>query len=449
MRVEALVETMDPSHRESIGERLRRLRAERGFSQRELSSPGVSYAYISRIEAGTRQPSVKALRKLARKLGVSPDYLETGAEVGDAERREIVLADAEIELRLAGAGGDAERRLGELLADAVEAGDRPAATRARIALGTAAASEGRIDEAAELLEDATADDGVTPVGRPDVFAQLGELYLARGETRRAADLFERCLADVTAEAPEHTTARVRFATGLSHALSEAGDLERAQEFLDEVLGAREETTDPYRRVELYWSLARHSGADGRQAAALEHARRATALLDALDDTAQLGRAHLLCGSILLRRGDADAAQAQLQRAERIFETQPGFPDLALLRVEQARRAVFLGDGDEAVERSREALRLLGETGHADRGAASVALAEGLALRGDTDAAAEAFRDAVDSFEQAGLVHDAAQAYRSWGRILREAGREQEALDALDRAAELAVQGGRPDDFGRR
>jgi transcriptional regulator with XRE-family HTH domain len=40
--------------RESIGERLHRLRTERGLSQRELSSPGVSYAYIGRLEADER-----------------------------------------------------------------------------------------------------------------------------------------------------------------------------------------------------------------------------------------------------------------------------------------------------------------------------------------------------------------------------------------------------------
>ena len=34
---------------EPIGVRLKRLRLERGLSQRELSGPGVSYAYISRI----------------------------------------------------------------------------------------------------------------------------------------------------------------------------------------------------------------------------------------------------------------------------------------------------------------------------------------------------------------------------------------------------------------
>ena len=67
---------------ESIGVRLRRLRVERGFSQRELSSPGVSYAYISRIEAGARCPSVKALRQLARKLelavGPAPNFAVLG-----------------------------------------------------------------------------------------------------------------------------------------------------------------------------------------------------------------------------------------------------------------------------------------------------------------------------------------------------------------------------------
>ncbi len=66
------------ARRESVGARLKRIRLERGLSQRELSSPGVSYAYISRIEAGARVPSVKALRRLAGKLGVTVEHLETG-----------------------------------------------------------------------------------------------------------------------------------------------------------------------------------------------------------------------------------------------------------------------------------------------------------------------------------------------------------------------------------
>jgi transcriptional regulator with XRE-family HTH domain len=63
---------------QAVGRRIKLLREERGLSQRDLSEPGVSYAYISRIEAGMRRPSEKALRMLAPKLGVTPLELETG-----------------------------------------------------------------------------------------------------------------------------------------------------------------------------------------------------------------------------------------------------------------------------------------------------------------------------------------------------------------------------------
>jgi transcriptional regulator with XRE-family HTH domain len=65
------------ARRESVGVRLKRLRLERGQSQSDLSSPGVSHGYISRIEAGARAPSVKAMRRMASKLGIAVEHLET------------------------------------------------------------------------------------------------------------------------------------------------------------------------------------------------------------------------------------------------------------------------------------------------------------------------------------------------------------------------------------
>src|SRR2546428_10824626 len=115
---------------ESVGARLKRLRLQRGYSQRDLSSPGVSYAYISRIEAGARTPSVKALRKLSQKLGVSVEYLETGRDIREIDDRELRLSDAELELRLAGDTREAEQQLEKLLDESRAAGDRAAATRA-------------------------------------------------------------------------------------------------------------------------------------------------------------------------------------------------------------------------------------------------------------------------------------------------------------------------------
>jgi transcriptional regulator with XRE-family HTH domain len=79
--------------KETIGQRLKRLRLERGMSQRDLSSPGLSYAYISRLESDARVPSVKALRKMANKLGVTVEHLETG----EPTPTELGVADAAVD----------------------------------------------------------------------------------------------------------------------------------------------------------------------------------------------------------------------------------------------------------------------------------------------------------------------------------------------------------------
>src|SRR3954467_4546240 len=85
---------------ETLGTRVRRLRLEQALHQRDLAGPGVSAAYVSRIEADERRPSVRALRGVAGKLGVSAQYLETGSEVDLRDERELRLAEAELELRL-------------------------------------------------------------------------------------------------------------------------------------------------------------------------------------------------------------------------------------------------------------------------------------------------------------------------------------------------------------
>ena len=75
----------------TVGERIRQRRLELGLSQRELSSEGVTYAYVSRLEANTRTPSIKALRKLATKLDVSVHWLETGERDPAEQLAQLVL----------------------------------------------------------------------------------------------------------------------------------------------------------------------------------------------------------------------------------------------------------------------------------------------------------------------------------------------------------------------
>ena len=80
---------------------MRRLRLERGLSQRQLASRGVTYAYISRIESGQRIPSVRAIRLLARRLGVTPEYLadRAGEIAKDVDLEEKILDPAGLKAR--------------------------------------------------------------------------------------------------------------------------------------------------------------------------------------------------------------------------------------------------------------------------------------------------------------------------------------------------------------
>jgi transcriptional regulator with XRE-family HTH domain len=434
---------------ENVGQRLRRLRHKRGLSQRELASPGVSYAYISRIEAGARRPSVKALRMLARKLGVSADYLETGSEIREVDQRELRIADAELELRLAEDTREAEGALHQLFDEAVAAGDSVAASRAGIALGLAAATAARNAEAIERLEAGLALSAVSPSARPDVFATLGRAYSATGRPEQAVAVFERCLDRIAKDAPGDLASRVRFTTYLSYALTDLDDLARAQSVLDAVLHEAEGTTDAYSRVRLYWSLARLNEVQGRPAVALDYVRRAIALLAVTDDTLHLARAHLLCGGILMTQDRTDEAGRQFDLAEHLLGPNPEPLDVANLCTDQARRAVALGDGEEAVRRARAALDAVGADFPPERGNALWVLAEGLALTGDADGADGAFREATALLEKQGHRRDYVESYRAWGKFLRRAGREDEALEVLEKAADLAAAPAGSDTRGAR
>jgi tetratricopeptide (TPR) repeat protein len=424
---------------ETIGQRLRRLRLERGLPQRELAAPGVSYAYISRIEAGQRQPSVKAIRTLARKLGISAQYLETGSATTSEEDRELRLADAELRLRLGENLADAEDALRLVLEEAGEAGDTEMAARAEIALGLAAAQAGRHNEAVDHLERATAMPPTTPATQPDVYITLGNAYLQLDRPEQAAELYERCL-DELADDPEDSSARIRFVTHLSYALSNMGRFAEAKEILSDLTASAGPILDPYGRIRVYWSLARLASMEGHPRSALRHLRRAIALLESTEDTLHLARAHLLCSEILILDGEVELTEFHLDQAERLFELGGDAADLASVRAQQAKRAALLGDTDEAVEFAESSLALSGEN---PLGSALFALGLGHAAKGNLDEATAALDRAVALLSQRGEWREAVQAARAWAEALRKAGRFSEAFEVLDQAADLAERASTP------
>ena len=422
---------------ESLGERLRRLRQERGLSQRDIASPGVSYAYVSRIEAGARQPSVKALRKLARKLGVSAEYLETGRDVHPGEERELRLSQAALRLRLEEDLAEPEKDFRAVLDEAALDGDADAVLRARLGLGEVAFRRGDYREAVRQLEEPLAEGEVSPLSHGDVYATLARAYSGLGRPERAVELLESCLAEVRERAPDDVAADVRFATYLSYALADRRDLPGARAVVKEALARAESGADAYSRVRLYWSLARLALMENKPRTALRQIHRAIGLLEATEDSRQLARAHLFCGETLIDDGDAAAAASHLERAERLLGDTADAADLGWLWSEQARERTASGDHKQAAALAKKALEILKGSDPLKLARAHAALAGAYTAAGDVDKAHAEFERAVELLAGETRWQEPAGTSRDWAHALRAAGRDQDALDVLDRAAEYA------------
>ena len=272
---------------ETIGRRLRRLRKERGLAQRELIGPGVSHAYVSRIEADLRTPSVKAIRKLAAKLGVSPDYLERGLDVDVADERELRVLNSELALRFGGDAAEAERTLSEAAEEASKDGDTPGLTRAMIGLGNLALARGDHEQALRCFEPALVADEVSPASHLLLYTDTAACYSELGLSDRAESFLRKAIVRLEKEAPGSALARARLELSLGLALI---DLERGAEAESLLAGAAEglrAEVDPEQAIRSLWEQARSDSETGRHRAALNKMRKATALREAMDERKML------------------------------------------------------------------------------------------------------------------------------------------------------------------
>ena len=197
----------------AVGRRLKEARLAASLSQRQLSFPGCSAAYISRLEAGDRVPSLQLLRKLALKLNADEEYLATG--VARVEQAPPELVEAEVAHRL----GDhefAKQRYEQVLE----------ATSAPGARAQAAQALGRLrgETLAEAPAEARPSGGLQdPTERARILWEHSRALAARGEREPAARYARDALAlleyadDRTRALPEVGAERSAGAAGSSAA----------------------------------------------------------------------------------------------------------------------------------------------------------------------------------------------------------------------------------------
>jgi tetratricopeptide (TPR) repeat protein len=408
----------------AVGRRLRQTRVEAGLSQRALAFPGCTPAYISRIEAGQRIPSLQLLRELANRIGVDVEYLARG----DAANAAVTdpLAEAELELRLGDV--DAAEQHFSMVASSPDATDRQRG-RSLAGLGQIAFGKGdcagaikAFEQALDLWPRLESDD-------PAVADSLGRAYAMTSQYDRAITLFERRHQE--AEQRRDLIQTVRFAVLLANTLVDSGSFDRAEQLLGHALAQNADDADPLTNARLWWTQSRLHTLQQEPALAEKYARLALDTLLLTEHTRYVALARQVLAHIYLDEGRAGEAIEVLEPARAILEASENAYDRGLIRVEVARALVELGRTDEALPLAETAAAELHDVSPIDAGRAHDVLANALRRRGDLDGA-------IAAAERALTLLPVDDRYRlavssNLAEMLREQGRSDEALDVLAEA----------------
>ncbi len=130
--------------RETLGQRIRRIRTQQGLSLAKVVGTDVSRAFLNQVEMGKARPSIRVLRILAERLGTEVEYLLEGRQAGI--ERELALEKGRVLLLR----GEPKRAL-LALKPAIASYDWPLGTDARLAQAEALMALGRKDEAVAVL----------------------------------------------------------------------------------------------------------------------------------------------------------------------------------------------------------------------------------------------------------------------------------------------------------
>ncbi|SRR6266545_1307621 len=413
------------SRQETLGQRLRDLRVRCGISQAQLAFPELSDSYVSLIESDKRVPAPAVIQLLARKLGCSPSYLESGVTDEVADGLRMTLQYAELSLQN---GEAAEAR--DSFAKVIDHPDlialRGLMYEARWGFARALEACGELEQAVAELENLA--ELVSPEGNSDDWAWLHlalcRCHRERGDFAAAIEVGERGLEMLAKAQDRWLESGVMLGATLLSVFCEQGDLVHARHFADRLVRYAEEVGSVRARAAAYWEAGIAADFRGDLEAALRLAERAVALLGESDDARNIARLREECGRLLLRvRPDqADRARDLLVAAQQdLAASSAGSIDDARCLTTMAKAEIALGRYTEAIKLAQEALGIAGAGPRLVGAEALIVLGQSYVRLGRNEEAVPTLEEAAKQLEDMRATRHAAQAWFEVAELLGEVG----------------------------
>ncbi|GGP78630.1 helix-turn-helix domain-containing protein [Streptosporangium pseudovulgare] len=420
---------------DSVGQRIKAVRRQRGFSQAQLAHPELSDSYVSLIESGKRTPTPAVLELLAEKLGCSLTYLVNGVTAEQMEEIELGLSYAKLALDN-GEVAEAHTRYSELLNGGGLASLPHQRQNAEYGLALATEACGDLERAIDLLNGLrrNASAEMTPERHIEVAIALTRCYREHGDLTQAVQTAEDILGG--AVRPIWTEGLIELGTALLAAYAERGDLLRAHQFGAELLAAAELVDTPRALVLALWAEAIIAVETGRFSEAITLADRALAIYS--ENGTPYGVAKLRYDyahiRLIAQPSDAATCRDMLTRVEvALQESSANATDKMMCAQHLARAELMLGNIEQADRHIRSVLNMSDDMPKDLRAEAHLLAGEVMAELGRHEEAVRELSAVSRLLEDAPPTRQTAHLWLTAAQVLERIDEPKRGADAYRRA----------------
>jgi len=416
-----------------VGERIRRLRLERGLSQSELAAGRLSKGFISQIESGRSRPSPESLRFIAQRLGVPMVALLPGLELAQQQAFLLRAAEAAVKAR---EQSEAESLLDEARPLLSTAAELSWFHRLRGELFILRAElDVALDEALTAFENVSGMDASDEAVR--ACNLVGRIHHLAGRQPAALLYFDRAAALAThSSVSPAVRALVHSNRGNTH--MRLGDPDHAITAYETARAAAEDAEDLWMLALAEMGLGEAARQRSDLPAAIGHAERAITLFERIEMRQlqalilhNLGHVHFDQGDLPASRRLQEQALSAGRAMNDPYVIGYAMERLAALEVAEGHAEGALAVAQDAVE----AARVLGED--ALLAIAHAVLGEALELNADRAGADAAFAEAR-RISQSATNMERRQVLLRHGSLLRARGDYEAASHCFEAAARISV-----------
>jgi transcriptional regulator with XRE-family HTH domain len=413
-----------------FGERLRRLRLDRGLTQQQLAEPDYTAAYVSTIESGRRHPSPATIRHFAKKLAVDEVELVSGIPAELPVRLNLALQEAASVL-YRGQYEDAGAQFEAIEAEAATHGLKR--LQAKSIEGRALANErrGASEVALGLYKRALEFWSEEPLPlRAEAVAGRARCEQLTGDLSLALYLLDSYRVALEQGKLKDPAALMRTYSSLIWPLSEAALHDRAAWAAAQALKLEPHVPSEDEIAKMHINVARELYRQGRVTDALSSLQRAEDVYRSLNWSAELARAHGSRAMVLAGQGNLAGARAEIQQTMHLLKGTHSVLSKGRALNELGQLERIAGNLPEAFEALSEALQLLdGEVDATELGRTHRELGLCHAADGAAEAAEKHLRSSIILFRRVLNSLELAGAYRLLGDVLCDRGYAESGREA--------------------